>query len=380
MNADRPSVRCFQRVIGGLVALLIPAILHAATGVDIIFPGAQWTEATPESQSVDSNWLAAAVEFLRENAGKDGVREMVIVRQGRLIWQGDNIDHLHGIWSCTKSFTSTVLGLLIEDGRCSLGTRAVQWVPVLQTNYADLTLRHFTTMTSGYRAVGDEPKDGYRHGPSSTPFRPGPEPLFTPPGSRYAYWDSAMNLFGLVLTRIAGEPLEVVFRRRVAAPIGMTNWDWGDYAKDNGVVVNGGSGNAGHHVVISARELARLGHLFLNQGNWNGRQLVRADWIQRATEVQVPATLPWAQPESQIDGRGCYGFNWWVNGFTVTGKRHWPGVPPGTFAASGHNNNKLVVVPEWGMVIVRLGLDGNIPAKVWGDFLAKIGEAITPSR
>jgi hypothetical protein len=54
-------------------------------------------------------------------------------------------------------------------------------------------------MTSGYRAVGDEPRGDYLHGPSPTPFTPGP-PLFAPPGSRYAYWDSAMNQFAHVLT------------------------------------------------------------------------------------------------------------------------------------------------------------------------------------
>jgi CubicO group peptidase (beta-lactamase class C family) len=113
-------------------------------------------------------------------------------------------------------------------------------------HYPDVTLRHFTTMTSGYRAVGDEPRGTYIHGPSRTPFDPSPEPLFEPPGSQYAYWDSAMNMFALVLTRIAGEPLEEVFRRRIAEPIGMDaeKWDWGDAGEDNGIVVNGGSGGS----------------------------------------------------------------------------------------------------------------------------------------
>ena len=72
-------------------------------------------------------------------------------------------------------------------------------VPELKPLYPEVTLRHFTTMTSGYRARGDDkPPSGYLHGPSGTPFDP-MEPLFKP-GEKYAYWDSAMNLFGLVLT------------------------------------------------------------------------------------------------------------------------------------------------------------------------------------
>lgn len=364
------------------LALLLAAGDGNAAAPPMVFPGSDWETASPASQGIDPQQLEQAIEYLQANAGSDGVRELVIVRNGRLIWQGDRIDARHGIWSCTKSFTSTVLGLLIEDGKCTLDTPPAKFVPKLAEHYPELTLRHFTTMTSGYRAVGDEPKSGYLHGPSATPFEPDRRPLFAPPGSRYAYWDSAMNMFGLVLTRIAGEPMETLFKRRIADPIGMhpERWDWGDYATIQGLVVNGGSGNANKHIVISAREMARLGHLFLNRGNWAGRQLLDARWVEQATSVQVPATTPWAQPESGIDGRGVYGFNWWTNGVAPDGQRHWAAAPEGTFAASGHNNNRMFVIPEWQMVIVRLGLDQKdvkISQDVWNEFLGRVGNAIS---
>jgi len=342
------------------------------------FPGTAWEEAAPQSQGVDDALLREAVALLDRTAGKDGARELAIVRHGRLIWKGPDIDKVHGVWSMTKSFTSTALGLLIDDGKCTLDTRAASVVPELSTNFPDVTLRHFTTMTSGYRAVGDEPKGSYRHGPSGTPFRPATQPLFTPPGSRYAYWDSAMNEFALVLTRIAGEPLDQFFKRRIAEPIGMNSqqWRWGVYASNNGVAINGGSGNGNKHIFISAREMARFGLLFLNQGHWNGRQLISTQWVHQARRVQVAADIPWAQPESEIDGRGCYGFNWWVNGANTNGTRKLPGAPPGTFWGAGANNNRCFVVPEWNVVIVRLGLDGQAPDKVWSDFLAKVGAAV----
>lgn len=360
--------------------LIAASCVVPARSADMAFPGQDWEQSAPQLQGLDPLRLAQATEYLRHNSGRDGVRKLAIIRHGRLVWKGDNIDQRHGVWSCTKSFTSTVLGLLIEDGKCTLDTRARDFAPELAEKYTDVTLRHFTTMTSGYRAIGDEPRGNYRHGPSETPFLPGPEPLFAP-GTKYAYWDSAMNMFGLVLTRIAGEPLEQYFQRRIADPIGMPTqaWDWGDYATVDGVVVNGGSGNANRHIFISTREMARFGHLFLNHGNWNGRQLVSRNWVEVATTVQVPTSLPWAQPESEIDGRGVYGFNWWRNGAKPDGLREWPGAPFGTYAASGHNNNKLFVIPEWNMVVVRLGLDqadGRISGQVWGRFLKLIGESI----
>ncbi|MFZ5830536.1 MAG: serine hydrolase domain-containing protein, partial [Planctomycetota bacterium] len=226
---------------------------------EMVFPGKEWATASPDSQGVDAEKLLEAVAYLEKNAGRDGVHELAVVRNGYLIYAGDRIDKVHGVWSCTKSFTSTVLGLLCEEGKCSLDTRAAKLVPELERNFGEVTLRHFTTMTSGYRAVGDEPKGRYLHGPSDTPFVPDDQPLFAPPGSQYAYWDSAMNMFALVLTRVAGEPLEILFKRRIADPIGMDprQWAWGDYATIDGMVVNGGSGNASKHITISAREIAR---------------------------------------------------------------------------------------------------------------------------
>jgi len=360
-----------------------------ATERGMVFPGKDWKEATPESQGIDSTRLNAAVSYLKNNSGRDGVKELLIIRNGYMVFKGTNIDKVHGVWSLTKSFTSTVLGLLIDDGRATLDTRAKDYVSGMDATYPTVTLRHFTTMTSGYYAVGDEPRGSYKHGPSQTPFKPADKPLFAPPGSKYAYWDSAMNQFANVLSRIAGEPIEALFKRKIADPIRMNRgkWDWGDFGKVHGIVVNGGSGNNNKHVRISARELARLGHLFLNRGKWKGKQLISSAWIEQATRAHVPASLP-LDLLSGADGRGVYGYNWWVNGIKPDadthasdrrGKRRWPGAPHGTYSASGYNNNDMFVIPEWNMVIVRLGLDQtefNITDKIYGTFLQKIGQAI----
>ena len=345
-----------------------------------VFPAKDWQESSPESQGLDSAQLNAAADYLRENSGSDGVNQLAIIRNGHMVWKGAEIDKVHGVWSATKSFTSTVLGLLIDDGKATLDTLAKDHVPAMAAAYPDVTLRHFTTMSSGYRAMKDEPSGSYRHGPSSTPFDPCGTPLFAP-GTQYAYWDSAMNQFGHVLTRIAGEPMKDLFKRRIADPIGMdpNGWNWGDFGRIDGIAVNGGSGNSNKHIFISARQIARLGYLFLNRGNWNGRQLISAAWVDQATKPQVPASKPvWR--DSGADGRGTYGFNWWMNGTKADGTRKWPGAPAGTYAASGYNNNDMFVIPEWNMVIVCLGLDEGqhkITDEVYSSFIEQVGKAIT---
>src|SRR5262245_23309719 len=159
--------------LGVCFALLLAALGSLASAADMVFPGKAWEEATPQSQGMDAEKLAAAIAYLKENSGRDGVNELVIIRNGRMIWNGDDVDKVHGIWSCTKSFTSTALGLLIDDGKCTLDTKAKDYVPELADKYGEITLRQLTTMTSGYRAAGDEPRGKYSHGPSSTPFVPG---------------------------------------------------------------------------------------------------------------------------------------------------------------------------------------------------------------
>lgn len=366
----------------GLIAIVVLSRMVATAGAaETAFPGRAWEQAAPESQGIDRRRLGEAVRYLEEHSGRDGAKELFIVRRGRLVWDGPQVDKQHGVWSMTKSFTSTVAGLLIDDGKCTLDTPVCQYVPELAVACPGATLRHFLTMTSGYRAVGDEPQGSYTHGPSATWQRPCPEPLFAPPGSKYAYWDSAMNELALVLTRIAGEPIEELFRRRIAEPIGMDadRWDWGDFGEIDGLVVNGGSGNQGKHVRITAREAARLGLLFLNRGNWNGRQLLSAEWVRLATAVQVPPSLPLGHLASGIDGRGVYGFNWWVNGLQPDGLRRHPDLPGNLFWAAGHNNNFMFVVPDCQMVVVRLGLDqetdGRISVATWNGFLRRLSRA-----
>ncbi len=346
------------------------------------FPAKNWHEGIPESEGLDAGRLAAAVEYLRQNSGPDGVNELMIIRNGTVVWKGPNVNKVHGVWSLTKSFTSTVLGLLVDDGKVTLDTPAMRYATELAAAYPAVTLRHFTTMTSGYRAMRDEPRGSYKHGPSPTPFDPCRAPLF-PPGTQYAYWDSAMNEFGVVLTRIAGESMRDLFKRRIADPIGMdpNEWHWGDFGRIDGIVVNGGSGNADKHIFISARQVARLGHLFLHGGYWQDRRLISYEWVQQATMPQVAAATPlW--PDSGADGRGVYGFNWWTNGLKPDGQRKWPGAPPGTYAASGYNNNDMFIIPEWEMVIVRLGLDETqrqITDEVYSSFIEMVGKAITDS-
>lgn len=332
---------------------------------------AAWEKSSPESQGIDSLRLARAITRFERHLGTTGFSQAVIVRGGAIIWEGVDSRNRHNVWSVSKSFTSTVLGLLIDDGKCALDDPVAKYLPALDgqfPSYGQITFRHFVTMTSGYDAGGDQ---------SSLPFKP-TEPLFSP-GSKFLYWDSAMNQLANALTRVAGEPIEELFRRRIAGPVGMDpdGWDWGDWGTVDSLLVNGGAGNKSKGIHINARELARFGLLFLRGGRWNGKQVLSANWVRQATSVQVPVSV--APAEEKNGQTGLYGFNWWVNGVRSNGIRRWPAAPDGTFAARGHNNNACVVIPEWDMVITRLSLKGkeeDFSDPRWNEFFTSLKAAL----
>ncbi|MHC4630930.1 MAG: serine hydrolase [Planctomycetota bacterium] len=361
-----------DRISTSVALLLVVLSSRVAWTGQMAFPGAAWEETSPESQSIDSVKLRAAVDYLRDHSGRNGIKRLVIVRNGRVIWKGSETDRRQRVWSVTKAFTSTAHGLLIEDGKCTLETFAKDYNQKdLAEYYPSVTLRHFATMTSGFDGVGGSYDFDEKHrGDQNALVRPLP-PFFAP-GTKYQYWDEATQQYGYVLTQIAGEPLHDYLKRRIFTPIGISGTDW--QPDSTGKVPNWTGG-----LVISASDLARFGHLFLNKGNWAGKQLVRASWVSEAISVQVPPSIPNALATSGRKGSGVYGYHWWPNGITPSGKRRWPNAPLSTYSRSGYNNNDLFIIPAWNMVIVRLGLDqqeDEITTAEYNVFLKKVGEAI----
>lgn len=338
-----------------------------------------WSISSPEAQGVNVEGLVRALSYLGSVAGHDGAREVVIIRNGQLIHQGEAATRRHGIHSVTKVFTTTALGLLIRQGKLELSTKAAELYPALTEHYPHVELRHLAAMTSGYRAVGDEPRpDGYAHGTSFNFTKPHPKPLFVP-GSSYAYWDSAYNLLAYLLTRSAGEPLQDLLQREVMTRLGISkaDWSWGSYGRYGGAWLNSGSGNYDQHVTMNALNLAKLGLLYLNGGRLREEQLLPVAFVRDATRVQVSTDASLGQPESGFDGRGCYGFGWWVQA-QRSGSSKWPGVPADTFAASGYNNNDMFILPKFNLVFVRTGLDQcdkAITDTQYGQFLSLLIQA-----
>lgn len=357
-----------------LTALLVLLIKAGTAQPSTVFPGKEWVKSSPEEQGIDPVKMKNAVDYLLLQSRHNGNKELIIIRNGYQVFGGENIDSIHNIWSCSKTFTSTVLGLLVDDGRISLDDKACNYEPLLKEYYPDVTFRHFTTMTSGYSAEGNSRWGEDSRDWSQTVYKP-EEPLFAP-GTAYAYWDEAQMMFGRVLTQVLKKPMHQYLKEKITDKIGMGEWQWYPEQQVHGIPINNGCTN----VTLNAKQLARWGWLFLNKGNWNGEQLISSEWVKIATSVQVPASLPVACTDRKNTvGPGCYGFNWWVNGRLADGTLKLPGAPEGCYFASGLNNNKCIVIPQWNAVVVRMGEDGHPeqPDLVYGTFLKMLGQSLS---
>lgn len=326
----------------------------------VVFPDGDWQRATPESQGYDSQKVEDALAYLKSVVGDDGISQTLLVSRGYVIWSGDDIDQVHPVWSCTKSFLSTCLGLLWDDGKCSPSDLAATYLPELAEKYPKVTLEHLATFTSGLDLQRGEIEAG--------------DPDFAV--GTAMHYSSQSDLLALILTKIANEPLKTLFKRRIGDPIGIPDdaFHWGTIHEWNGIELNGGAGMPENGIRTSARAMARFGWLYANGGEWKGTQLISKRYIDYASSVRVPATVPPHDPEDWYADvlPGRYGLNWWVNGEGENGKMLWPKLSQHAFAAQGNKNNICIIVPERKLVLVRLAEDKVIDVSLYDGVFTRL--------
>ncbi len=416
----------------------------------------RWQTCAPEAERIDPAKLQSAMQFLKEalddpqtaDAKEDGIRFACVIRNGRMIWPNDETPAGQGsdlrtpcyVYSCTKVFGTAVLGLLIDQWHVTLDTLVNSLVDVdlcrenaqsvkKYPSYDRITLRHLATFTDGFGDVRPKwPQPGMYY-----PFHSEP-PLFTPPGSKYAYNSSpqllAYCLTKLIYNQFSRPPyswsrekcnLDQYFERFFATKIGMARdcWRWSNEFPDPGLHTIDLSNPEdldirpiSQSMFISAGAMARWGHLFLNRGNWKGKQVISRSFVDEATTIQVPRQIePLNRRAGYREAPGRYGYMWWINGrggWTTKGPTNpptlmWPDVPErsgptiGVYSAHGAQGNRCWIIhtlnTPYGqvtanLVVVRLSLGavGGTPSRTPGrltfaeenTFLKMLGEALLP--
>ncbi len=361
----------------GILTLLLLSLLscgHVNEYQPMVFPAETWQKKAPEELGVDAKKLKEALAYWASESGEVGLEEIFIARKGFVIYKGDSIYKKHDSHSSGQTFTSAVMGILTDFYVIDEMTLARKIDTAMAQLYSGVRMKHFATMTSGYTGKEASPWGGPSEDPQVSPYVLG-QPLFAP-GTQYAYSHEAQMMFARILTMKGGKTLKEIFDEHIGQAIGLGEYQWATAGEVNGIPINKGYDG----VMVNAEQLARFGHFFLNEGHWNGKQVVSRYWILEATNNQVFAEKVAGTHRNDIDGRGCYGYHWWVNATLPSGNFLMPDAPKSLYYTGGLNNVVCFVIPEWEMVIVRGGEDGGLVKNrhvVYNEFFKQMGEAVT---
>jgi CubicO group peptidase (beta-lactamase class C family) len=285
--------------------------------------------SSPSAQGVDAAGISAFLDVI----GSDPRIEphgLIVQRHGKRIaegyWAPHAGDRSRLVYSLSKSFTGTALGLLVGDGRLSLDDLVSDHLPELFDDATPdairrLRIRHIASMSSGHAAetildaVVADPDDPVR---GFLTLAPDAEP-----GTIFAYNQPPVLTLARILERVAGERLVDQLRPRVLDPIGAGDLRWRQVAGHD----MGFSG-----VFTNLDTIARLGQLHLDDGMWNGRRILPDGWVATASSVQTP-NGQW----DQIDWQQGYGFQFWMS-------RH-------GYRGDGAFGQFMVILPEQDMVV-----------------------------
>ena len=317
----------------------------------IPWPGGDLITDTALPEDVDAAALQAASDwaFVR-NSPEQVTLSLLVVYHGRIIHEryapGVNVATKTRTWSTAKSIAVTLIGMMVDQGRMRLDASLdVDWLPEAASPETDprraIALRHVLNMSSGLYPVdswGMEYATGsglaYWAGASSArgARRRG---LIRTPGTYWDYENYETLLAVYAMKRALGDERTYLEypRRALLDRIGMRNTligvdRFGDFILSSQVYTN-------------ARDLARFGLLYLQNGVWNGQRLLSESWI---TFVRTPA------PATAATGN-FYGGQWWL---VPDGRTD---VPHDAYSTAGNRGQYVVVVPSHDLVIVRRGLD-----------------------
>ena len=323
-------------------------------------PGDPATIAWPDGDKVTEEALPAYVDPAALEAASDWsfdrespeqvTLSLLIVHRGRIIHEryapGVDMTTRTRTWSTAKSIASTLIGMLVDEGRLALDEPlGYEFFPRAAAPDRDprsaITLRHVLNMSSGLEPVDNAGREyaigsglSYWAGASSVAGARS-RAVIREPGTNWDYenYDTLLAVYAMKRALGGEEAYREFPRRRLLDRIGMRNTllstdRFGDFILSSQVYTN-------------ARDLARFGLLYLQGGVWNGERLISEDWIDF---VRTPA------PATAASGN-FYGGQFWL----VPDDR--TDVPKDAYSTSGNRGQYVVIVPSHDLVIVRRGLD-----------------------
>jgi CubicO group peptidase (beta-lactamase class C family) len=264
-----------------------------------------WAISTPADENIDPSYLASVYADLHGNDTWQ-IKSLLIFRNGKLIAESymkdtSEITNKTAIWSCTKQFTALLTGIAIDQGLFTLDDFISDHLSqAVSYGKGNITVKNLLTMKSGI----DYNNDGF-NGETSKLLRkePGNSLNFildlgmrSSPGSNFNYNDGDPQIISAIIQEKTGKTMKVWTEEVLFNKIGINNLEWLSY-KDG--ITMGAFG-----ILTTPREMAKIGQLVMNNGQWNSEQIVSPTWINEMTGGIVSSS---ETNETNI----TFGYYWW---------------------------------------------------------------------
>jgi CubicO group peptidase (beta-lactamase class C family) len=344
-----------------------------------------WKTALPETEGFSAEKLNALCDTLAVH----NTTGILIIRNDKIVLEwyaaGWNAAAKHGTASLAKALVGGMsLALALNDGRMQVDDPACKFIPEWRDDpqKSKITIRHLATHSSGIedselseQDIADAKNKGiiikdkhmdipgwkgvfWRKDPDPFTVSRDKAPVMFPPGTAYQYSNPGMAMLSYAITAsytgTKYKDIRTLLWERIYKPIGINEKEWEiGYGKTydvNGLqlVANWGGGS------FTPRAVARIGRLMMNNGNWDGKQLINSKWVKRITEN---AGTPLPDRDDKQPSPSC-GLAWYNNFDGV-----WARAPRDLFLGSGAGNQTLMVIPSLKIIIVRNGQDMYDPKK-----------------
>lgn len=290
--------------------------------------------SVPERQGISSSDILAFVEAADKQI--DQMHSFMLVRHGYVVaegwWGPYDSQTPHVLYSLSKSFTSTAVGLAIAEGKLSLDDEVLKFFPEdapkePSANLRSMRVRDLLRMNTGHQTEPTlrraEPAPQTMDDPWTKKFLAHPVPF--KPGSHFLYNSPATYMLSAIVQKVTGQTVLDYLRPRLLDPLGFKDPHW--------VTSPEGISAGAYGFFARTEEIASFGQFYLQKGKWRGRQLVPASWVEQATALQ---TSNGSSPKSDWD-QG-YGFQFWRS-------RH------NTYRGDGAFGQYCIVMPELDAVL-----------------------------
>jgi CubicO group peptidase (beta-lactamase class C family) len=288
-----------------------------------------------------------------------GTTAFLVIRDDALLYKkyfnGYNHESTQTSFSTAKSFVSALVGIAIEEGYIrSVNDPITKYIPELKGPGMDeITIRHLLTMSSGIKYSGEGGGGGPFSDDAKTYYDPNLRELAltvepeVEPGKQWEYNNYHPLLLGMILERSTDRPVATYLSQKIWQPLGM-GAD-GSWSLDSEA---GGFEKMESGINARAIDFAKFGRLYLNRGEWNGKLVIPASWVEQSTRL-----------DTTTDPADFYQYFWWVD--VARADR-------GRFMARGNYGQFIYVVPDKDLVIVRFGEDWGYNR--WPELLRSIAD------